>query len=70
MQLKSKKSCEVMLEKCAFFGSKPKQIVYVVLKRHCTLTFGVPGPCSAKHLPLVLCLVQVFAQELGLLLWL
>lgn len=50
MQLKSKKSCEVMLEKCAFFGSKPKQIVYVVLKRHCTLTFGVPAPMFSQTL--------------------
>lgn len=72
MQLKSKNSCEVMLEKHAFFGSEPKQIVYVMLRRHCALTFGVPALVfsQALLLPLVLCLVQVFAQVLGLLLWL
>lgn len=72
MQLKSKNSCEVMPEKYAFFGSKPKQTVYIIVRRDCTLIFGVPALVSSQTLPLplVLCLVQVFAQVLGLLLWL
>lgn len=60
-----------MLETCAFIGTKPKQISYLII-RHSTLTFGVTAFIFIQVLllPLVQYLVQVFAQVLDLLLWL
>lgn len=60
-----------MLESCAFIGTKPKQILYLIIARHSTVTFEFKG-CDTKVLllPLALYLVQVFVQVLGLLLWL
>lgn len=60
-----------MLESCAFIGTKPKQILYLIMARHSTVTFGVTAfKLKVLLLPLVLYLVQVFVQVLGLLLWL
>lgn len=53
MQLKPKNSCEVMLEKCALFGSKPKQTV----RRQCPLTAGAPALVLSQTRPYRRCRV-------------